>query len=611
VADFDPNSFLAQQGAIFDPTEYLRTETLQERHGTPVEQAKAGLEGLAKGIAGPLAPLAEKALGVKSKAIREREEANPLTAKASELTGLVGGALTGTGEGALLTHIGEAVAPSARLGSAVLRGAVENALYQTGNETSKMILRDPSTSIGSAAANVGLASLLGGGVGGLAGAVNPLWQATVGKRLESFLGGIREKAGGMEGFDPFTHKSIEAPIGDVVKESSIDPFTHKPITVNRLPQNSLSETSKKAGFDPFTRKTIEESSLPQPSLTQETEQRLDPFTRKYTQEVINKDVATLDQKPSLTQEIGNALKEASPSPTDVLLALSGHPVPALLNIGRKLGSSLAGSDAIKASLGQFISTAKDINPAAFSRMSNVLNSAIQGDDLATEAVKSVFAKGALSQITVNKGDTKRLDQLLKHFEENPDQLMHGNDLLGHYLPDHATELGQLAATAISYLNNIRPRAGRNSPLDSEPVIAPAVKQPFDRALAVAEQPLTTIAAIKSGTLLPQDVQTLNALYPKLYVQLAQKLFTEMTEHLAGGKTIPYRVKQSLSLFAGHALDSTMMPQSIQAAQATFGSSPPPTQPKSAATGKAGALKGTIGASATPQQAKDLHRGEKG
>jgi hypothetical protein len=552
VADFDPNSFLAQQGAAtpepFNPTDYLRTETLQERRGTPVEQAKAGLEGLAKGIAGPLAPLAEKALGVKSKAIREREEANPLTAKASELTGLVGGALTGTGEGALLTHIGEAVAPSARLGSAVLRGAVENALYQTGNETSKMILRDPSTSIGSAAANVGLASLLGGGVGGLAGAVSPLWQATVGKRLESFLSGIREKAGGVEGFDPFTHKYIEPPV-------------------------------------------------------QETKPYFDPFTHKHVEAPV--------QKSTLIPEIGDAIKEASPSPTDVLLALSGHPVPALLNIGRKLGSSLAGSDAIKASLGQFISTAKEISPAAFSRMSNVLNNAIQGDNLATKAVESVFAKGALSQITVKKGDTEKLDQLLKHFEENPDQLMHGNDLLGHYLPDHATELGQLAATAISYLNGLRPRAGKNSPLDSEPVIAPASKQPFDRALVVAEQPLTTIDAIKSGTLMPQDVQTLNALYPKLHVQLAQKLFTAMTEHLAGGKMIPYRVKQSLSLFAGHALDSTMMPQSIQAAQATFGSSPPPPQPKSAATGKAGALKGTIGASATPQQAKDLHRGEKG
>lgn len=148
----------------------------QEKYGSGAQQAIAGVEGIAKGFAGPLATGAERLLGVPAEDIAGREEANPWTHGIGEAVGLGGGLLTGAGEAALLGKVGEAAEGAAglgKIGSTALKGAIEGGLFQGGDEISKAILgqSDPETPVSSALVHMGASALLGGGLGGVGGVI--------------------------------------------------------------------------------------------------------------------------------------------------------------------------------------------------------------------------------------------------------------------------------------------------------------------------------------------------------------------------------------------------------------------------------------------------------
>lgn len=225
MSEFDPDAFLAQpmpedtppaptevstiEGDDFNPDAFLE-EMNQQQYGGLGQQAIAGLEGVASGVAGPLAPMAERALGVNPEDIRGRAEANPWTHGIGEAAGLVGGALTGTGEAAVMSKAGrlaqEAVGLAdlskgasygARVGSAAVQQAAEMAVLQSGNEVGKIVLQDPNLSAQTAISDIGLAAALGGAGGAfMAGAVSPLWNATLGPKLDKALNGLKDHLDG-------------------------------------------------------------------------------------------------------------------------------------------------------------------------------------------------------------------------------------------------------------------------------------------------------------------------------------------------------------------------------------------------------------------------------
>lgn len=224
----------------FDPDAFLH-QMDQEQYGTPEGMLKTAAEGAAQGLVGPLAPLIEtKVLGVNPEDIRKRAEVNPGTHTAFELGGLGAGMLTGTGEAALMSEAGTAASKALgftaeanyahKIGSAVVSQAVENAIYQSGDEISKRILQDPTTSAESAISNIGLAAALGGAAGGfISGAVHPLWKATVGDRLENTLGGLARRLNG-EGDQALVQEARALGVNlspEVEGAMSSDPFIKK------------------------------------------------------------------------------------------------------------------------------------------------------------------------------------------------------------------------------------------------------------------------------------------------------------------------------------------------------------------------------------------------
>lgn len=199
---FDPDQFIAAntpgsapptQGG-FDPDTFIQQKT----YGTGLQQAAAIGEGVAKGLAGPLATYAETKLGVPAEDIVARQEANPWAHGLAEAGSLAGSLFTGVGEAGLIAKgVGHLVPSGAsalgKIGSAAIRGAIENGLIQGGDEISKSILGvgDPQAPVASAMANMGAASLLGAGLGGAFGtagaALKRLGELKGGTKAQEFL----------------------------------------------------------------------------------------------------------------------------------------------------------------------------------------------------------------------------------------------------------------------------------------------------------------------------------------------------------------------------------------------------------------------------------------
>lgn len=217
----DKEQKFASGGMVSDDeiNAFIAPEMQEEKYGSLGQQAIAGAEGFAQGVAGPLAPATERMLGVSEEGIRGRAEVNPTTHLAGEVAGLVAPALLTGGEsaalrgaaeltqGALLSKAGQAVAKKilaqdakstlvSRIGSTAAQGALENMLLTGSDEVSKMVLEDPNQSVETALTNIGLSGAIGGTLGGSVGAVSGLWKAAnaskAGRVIEDFKARIKQ-----------------------------------------------------------------------------------------------------------------------------------------------------------------------------------------------------------------------------------------------------------------------------------------------------------------------------------------------------------------------------------------------------------------------------------
>ena len=284
---FDPDAFLAQ-GSLnapsgnalsgpFDPDEFLEAQkekdeaALQARAGTPGQQALSLVEGAAKGLAGPIATGAERVLseaGVPGLTPLEQEEraaANPITHGVGEAGGLLVPALFTAGtsaagraaleapeaasllskaagftQGELLSQVGKAAATALglapegagvinRIGSHVVSGAIENALFSAGDIGSKIINgQSPEEAIETALPYVGLSALAGGVLGAGFGSAPELWKALHGADTGGILRAVTNRLGGKEGVidDPIT-RALETvdiqPKPEIVSAMASDP----------------------------------------------------------------------------------------------------------------------------------------------------------------------------------------------------------------------------------------------------------------------------------------------------------------------------------------------------------------------------------------------------
>lgn len=764
-AEQAPEAF--KSGYQYATPDLLNAQAEKEHYGSTGQQVITGLEGAAQGVAGPLAPLAERALGVNPEDIRKRAEYNPTTHSLSELGGFGAGALTGTGEAALLGKAGEGAAGllglgaegasvGSRLAAGATKMATEMGLYQSGDEATKAVLDAPS-SVGDAAAHIGMSALLGGVAGipltalgiGAKAAINSQVLRDFADRMafrgsnvnlsekliqeaqdaHSLYHDMGSEIGGTDGIRAQAMKSLIPEvndhiigqaqdlvdqIGDTAEnlgksgdkagmvdqlqqqaekiktaiDPQVDPLTNQPRvqldsaniydTMNQVkrqlgewgkfnkafvPLNEVEFRNSAKGLGSSFKAALEDEGIwgKAGSLQKDLnsawsdaipavkdfeskfttsiggEKTIDPAkfntylsqngratTETIRQQMMGNFVDAVEKFSGATDKAYEAAGVENPfkmGSTQALRESLGVPTLGTKladlwfdKLGAKGLGDVAGG-AVGGALGHatgipeagfggaylgkwalgpvFTSIIKPLmekgaSMPAFQSAIKYSAAVLKGDHELTNTAANVFAsqvKALSSHLYPSSDSVDTLDKKLKKFAENPKPMLNVAGNLGNYMPDHAQAVSQTTMNAVNYLNSQRPSNPKQSPLDSDLPVSKAQLAPFHRSLEIAEQPLMAFQHIKQGTLLPQDVNTLKTVYPDYYNKMSQKLMSAMTDHISEGGNVPYKLRQSASLFLGQPLDSTMTPSSIQAIQSMYAQNQPTSQAQAQPAGK--------------------------
>jgi hypothetical protein len=266
------------------------------------------------------------------------------------------------------------------------------------------------------------------------------------------------------------------------------------------------------------------------------------------------------------------------SPLTMLATLMGHGAEAFGARIAALGYNEARA-AVKMGMLKFLGSDQPVKSEALKATINLFHNALKGESSLVNGAAAVFKRGTqvlTAKEMPAKAEREKLDKVVTRFQNNPQEILHlSNNTLGHYTPEHSQAFTQNLTSQAQYLAGLKPRPKVMGPLDKPIPLSPASEARYHRAMDIAEKPQIIMQHIKDGTLQSTDLVDLKNLYPNLYNSMSQKLSAEMTKAHARGEEIPYKTRNSLSLFLGQSLDSTTTPISIQMAQ------PIPPQPANA------------------------------
>ena len=227
-----------------------------------------------------------------------------------------------------------------------------------------------------------------------------------------------------------------------------------------------------------------------------------------------------------------------------------------------------------------------VNGAGAKGALDYVNTAVEGDSMAQKAVKGLFKPSVAAATISDADDCSRSRKLDGSLAPPPYRLIRPRDASSEsqdssYLPAHGQALGQTTATAVNYLNGLRPSTSPAAPLDNKPAISRVAQRKYNNALDIAQQPLKVLDMVKNGNITQTDVQHIKTMYPALYNQLHQQVMNNMIDMVSKGNRIPYSMRLGLSTFLGSPLDSSMNPMTMMAAQPQPAQQPQPPKSKKA------------------------------
>lgn len=183
---------------------------------------------------------------------------------------------------------------------------------------------------------------------------------------------------------------------------------------------------------------------------------------------------------------------------------------------------------------------------------------IRGKKSNSSHMENMFEKGHKIK---SERAAQPLKEQLEKFQLDPESML---DIGGNLDPAHSAQVAALAGNAVNYFSGMKPTQNKNNPLDKDSPLDRMQEHKYNRQLELAENPSSILSNIKDGTLKPADIQTLSTLYPKLYDSMKSKANESLITAITNKKQIPYKQRQSLSLFLGMPLDTTQTPEAMQA-----------------------------------------------
>ena len=548
----------------------------------------AGLEGVAKGVAGPLATGAELALSAagvpnlsaKDQAKREAEHAE--VHQMGEVMGLLGSMFSGTGEAALALKAGELGAKAfgklaikagvehpqwaRQLGSAAVKGFIDNSLIEGGDEISKAMLGkgDPEAPVSAALAHMGAAGLLGTlvstpfEIGSMAGtkALKMAADAKLQTKAENLLQGMG--------------------IGAAARKANVPEEKLEDWVTNRLRSSGseLDYKDVKPGIDALTAglsKGVEKATR---AGTEATGSAIGGAIGGWGGVALGNAAAR-----AVEGKISRLVEQAANSPLAtkaVAKALSEGNISKLQNVAQYAGKVARGENIMGRGVRHLFDSTHQLPSQAVSSFV---------DQNARDKLEEFIDQGGLNQQIQNQTNIdngQKIEEPQKFAEggmaEQP--LQNNNDHFGGALPEQLQGLLAAKTRIAGYLGQLKP----NKNLPQLPFDAkhndPTIQKSYNRALDIANKPLSILGHIAEGTLVPEHLQHFNAMYPELKNQLAKKMTDEMVKRQSkkDSKLPPAHVRLGMAQFLGTPLDSTMTPASIQAIQSTYTAQKAPPSP---------------------------------
>lgn len=544
-----------------------------EHESTTGEKIGATLEGVQRGVLGPLAPLvleyhplsqAMKYIPIESiqdfrqkffstegqEALRKE---NPGLATAGEAAGLVGSLATGTGEMALAEQ-----AAKAMTGSRILQTSIQMGLMKGGDTITDWILgeKNPEDAVGAAQAlgsdmlfdsamGLGFGALGAGVEKGAKAGLKALGEVKFGKQVLSFLEGI---AKGAEDVSPeareAAYKAAKEAGGDMRNFANgvklADHFVSPGLGTLAVEGGAALHYAKE-GYDQDGVWGAATGFAKGAALGWVGANVTSKIGQKYLAPALMKIVSsgTVKGAANALDHVANMVGGSK---------LIGGAIDGLFETTPIAGKSILdsyGRENAKEDLKNFIGEGG---------VTQGLQEQIYEDNGADAMPQ--FAEGG--EVKAPPKDAKKIQPILSE-----DQ-----GIAEHY-PTHNVLLNTAKGRVSQYLNGLRPLPhAAKLPFDHEPDQRQQQKS-YDKALGIAVSPLRVLHDIKKGTVEPQDVKHLNAMYPELTSLLQKQITERVTKDQLDGKKPPYKVRQGLSLLLGAALSSEMTPGSIAAAQAVF------------------------------------------
>lgn len=263
-------------------------------------------------------------------------------------------------------------------------------------------------------------------------------------------------------------------------------------------------------------------------------------------------------------------------------------------LGRLLGKEAP--DAVRLAVLRSLGRPGPVNSQAVNATSRFAKQLLDGDALVRKAVGGVLRTGVQRVIPDSKVPTEA--QLAK-LDRNSQKVAASDPVelsgaiagsMGEYMEGEAAALALTMSRIAMHLEQKRPKPFKGGPLDPEVPPSTFEQLAYGRTLSIAQQPLITLQMVKDGTLTLSDVQDLASMYPELYANLRERLFSQMTQMSSSDERLPHRTLMAMSLFMGDALIGSLKPQNILSNQSLTPSQEqvqPETNPRvvSAAGGK--------------------------
>lgn len=550
-AEAEADSLFGSQGsappmdAETEAKHLFNDQSAPSPYGSTGQEIGAGLEGAAQGMTfglstpveigvGKILNAFQPGLGTTSQDIEGREKENPWIHGISEGAGVIGSQFLGYGEGALVAKAGESLATKYlvnSVGKSAAKAAVETALMGAGDQVSKAFI-DPDFSVSSAIAHTGLSGLLGAGMGAIFG--------TAGKILKPVLGD--NPAAALNEFVDGAKESIQQRLNGGMA-TPLAPLESAP--AKNLGEKISQTIGNFKNFSPYDKG-------------------------------IHLGNAVWDQGINLVGRAGGALGGAM---------LGGESTIGEI-IAATMGETLGATKSVQQQWLPLIIRGIFNNDMTAGVTSKVLDAgagmvkAIGGGLSAMDtSIGNVFKVGANKAIDyeMDQGKRDNIDKFVTDTSAEPDRIISmGN--IGENFPEHQMALAKTLGQVSQYLQSVKPQTDQTSPFDKISEITPMQKATYNRAIDIANQPLSILNRVKDGSVQTQDVTALKSMYPSMYQNLTTKLEDKLTDHMInGGETIPYTTRIGLSQFLGRPMDSTLAPQSIMRAQMSM-QTPTPSQP---------------------------------